>query len=79
LEAVLSAIDVVTLGIAKAFTRKTALGQGAVSIPGPPGQNAYQLAVQQGFTGTLDDWLSSLKADIKSITNAEIQQILNSL
>lgn len=30
---------------------------------GEPGQSAYALAVEQGFTGTLDDWLESLKGD----------------
>jgi hypothetical protein len=29
-------------------------------IQGPPGLNAYELAVQQGFVGTLNDWLESL-------------------
>ncbi|MDX3087177.1 hypothetical protein PV620_30200 [Streptomyces sp. ME02-6978a] len=27
---------------------------------GPPGASAYQLAVEQGFTGTLTEWLASL-------------------
>lgn len=26
-------------------------------------KNAYELAIQQGFTGTLNDWLNSLKGD----------------
>ncbi|ATO30458.1 hypothetical protein RA13_14360 [Bacillus atrophaeus] len=29
---------------------------------GKDGLSAYELAVQQGFTGTLDEWLASLKA-----------------
>ena len=29
---------------------------------GPAGANAYELAVSQGFAGTLDDWLASLAA-----------------
>jgi len=75
----LSALSIVTLALAKSFTRKTALGQGAVEIPGPPGKNAYELAVQQGFPGTLDQWLESLHAqtDIQFLTNQAIQDIFN--
>lgn len=32
-------------------------GEGA---PGSPGMSAYELAVQQGYTGTLSQWLTSL-------------------
>ena len=28
---------------------------------GAPGRSAYELAVQQGYKGTLDEWLLSLK------------------
>ena len=38
------------------------------STPGPAGKSAYQLAVQQGFEGTLEDWLASLQGpDGKSV------------
>ncbi|WP_242557170.1 collagen-like protein [Bacillus sp. HU-1818] len=36
--------------------------KGATGVAGKDGLSAYELAVQQGFTGTLDEWLSSLKA-----------------
>lgn len=29
--------------------------------PGPPGKSAYQVAVQNGFVGTEQDWLNSLE------------------
>lgn len=29
--------------------------------PGPPGLSAYQVAVQNGFGGTEQDWLNSLE------------------
>ncbi|MEC2307594.1 hypothetical protein [Bacillus atrophaeus] len=35
---------------------------GAAGKDGKDGLSAYELAVQQGFTGTLDEWLASLKA-----------------
>ncbi|WP_268484557.1 hypothetical protein [Bacillus atrophaeus] len=34
----------------------------ATGAAGKDGLFAYELAVQQGFTGTLDEWLASLKA-----------------
>lgn len=30
---------------------------------GPPGESAYQLAVDNGFVGTEEEWLASLKGD----------------
>ncbi|MED4861354.1 collagen-like protein [Bacillus atrophaeus] len=36
--------------------------KGATGVAGKDGLSAYELAVQQGFTGTLDEWLASLKA-----------------
>jgi len=36
-------------------------GGGGDGAPGPAGKSAYQLAVQQGFEGTLEDWLGSLQ------------------
>lgn len=35
--------------------------QGPPGPPGPPGLSAYQLAVQEGFQGTLQQWLDSLQ------------------
>ena len=34
-----------------------------IAVKGDTGQSAYQLAQQQGFTGTLDEWLESLHGD----------------
>ncbi|OAZ62743.1 hypothetical protein SRCM100169_01966 [Bacillus siamensis] len=36
--------------------------KGATGVAGKDGKSAYELAVQQGFSGTLDEWLASLKA-----------------
>lgn len=36
----------------------------AVQIPGPPGsagKSAYELAVENGFVGTIEEWLESLE------------------
>ena len=34
---------------------------GGSSVAGKDGASAYQIAVMQGFTGTVDEWLMSLK------------------
>lgn len=31
------------------------------SVSGPPGLDAYQVALNNGFVGTVDDWIDSLK------------------
>ena len=40
------------------------LGVGDV-ISGADGKSAYQLALEQGYVGDIDDWLDSLKASIE--------------
>jgi hypothetical protein len=37
---------------------------------GSPGSNAYQLAVSQGFSGTLEEWLDTLVADADAAIEA---------
>lgn len=34
-----------------------------VEVSGPAGLTAYELAVEQGFSGTLQDWFDSLKGE----------------
>lgn len=33
-------------------------------LPGPRGRSAYETAVQNGFDGTEEEWLESLKSDV---------------
>jgi len=35
-----------------------------VKIPGPKGDSAYEIAVQNGFVGTETQWLLSLKSSV---------------
>ena len=37
---------------------------GPVGPQGPEGKSAYEVAVENGFTGTEEEWLASLKAAI---------------
>lgn len=43
--------------------RVDALEQGGAGQPGPPGANAYELAVQLGYGGTLAEWLIDLEGE----------------
>jgi hypothetical protein len=80
-------MDLATLAAANAYTRKTALGQGAVPIPGPPGREVEMrndgLHLQWRYAGDaawndLAD-ISALGADIQIISNMDIQNILNNI
>lgn len=49
-------MDITTLALAKAYTDEVA-GSG---VKGDPGKSAYQIAVEEGFSGTEQQWLDSL-------------------
>ena len=55
-------IDVVTLALAKKYTKESLEGAGA--LKGEDGKSAYQLAVENGFKGSEKEWLSSLTPHI---------------
>ena len=46
--------------------------QGQLIMMGPKGYSAYELAVQEGFDGTVDDWLESLKGKSPTIKVGEV-------
>ena len=52
-------IDLVTLALAKKYTEAAVAGAGG--IKGEDGKSAYQIAVENGFAGTVEEWLTSLK------------------
>jgi hypothetical protein len=37
------------------------IGSTVTNQPGPAGRNAYELALSNGFVGTIDDWIESLE------------------
>lgn len=62
---------------AKAYTRKSLAGAGA--LKGEPGKSAYQVAVDNGFEGTEQEWLETLKADptvVETMVQEEIEKQL---
>jgi hypothetical protein len=66
-----------TYGAVLSLIKATLKGAGA--IQGLPGKSAYQIWLAQGNTGTEADFLASLKANVRSISNADIEAIINGL
>lgn len=52
-------MDMMTLGAAKKMVEETM--QGVSALKGADGLSAYQIAVNNGFSGTETEWLNSLK------------------
>lgn len=46
------------LAAAKVYTNETVAGAGAIK-----GKSAYEIAVDEGYTGTEEEWLASLKGE----------------
>ena len=71
-------MDYETLGAAKNYVRASLEGAGA--LKGNDGASAYDIAVENGFSGTQAEWLESLKggndpSDIDwSTTDAEDEE-----
>lgn len=51
-------MDLVTLALAKKLVGS---GSGGSGTPGQDGKSAYEIAVENGFEGTEEEWLTSLK------------------
>lgn len=54
-------MDLVTLALAKKFA-SSGPGSGT-GEPGQDGKSAYEIAVENGFEGTEEEWLSSLQGE----------------
>lgn len=52
-------MDLVALALAKKYTDDTLAGAGA--LKGEDGKSAYQIALDNGFIGTEEEWLETLK------------------
>ena len=52
-------MDIITLALAKKYVQASLAGAGA--LKGADGKSAYQLARDNGFSGTETEWLESLK------------------
>lgn len=54
-------MDLVTLALAKKYTKDSLKGAGA--LKGETGKSAYEIAVSKGFVGTEQEWVASLKGN----------------
>ena len=73
------AIDVVALALAKKYVRESLEDAGEL-LKGQDGKSAYQVATDNGFSGTEQEWLNSLhgaKGDSYIITEKDYAEIAN--
>ena len=67
------------LNLAKSYVKKSLAGAGA--LKGDRGKSAYEVAVDNGFDGTEQEWLASLKADaisdVESLIQDKVEQTLD--
>lgn len=61
-------MDLITLALARQ-------GGGTPGTPGKDGLSAYEIAKQQGFDGTEEEWIDSLYAQVNYATTDEIEQL----
>lgn len=54
-------MDIITLALAKKYVQASLAGAGA--LKGQDGKSAYQIAKDNGFSGTEAEWLGSLKGE----------------
>jgi len=54
-------MDIITLALAKKYTQESLEGAGA--LKGNDGKSAYEVAKDNGFSGTELEWLASLKGE----------------
>lgn len=55
-------IDIQTIAYLKKYLEKSLEGAGALKgEPGDPGKSAYEIAVSNGFEGSEDEWVASLR------------------
>lgn len=63
-------MDLVTLALAKKYTKDSIEGAGAIE-----GKSAYEIAVEKGFAGIKEEWLESLKGEDYVITESDKTEI----
>lgn len=64
------------IGASNSFENVLELNTTPIPIPGPPGLSAYELALDNGFVGTLEQWFVSIIA--QNINEVLVQPATNS-
>lgn len=76
-------MNFIDIAIAKGYTEESLMGAGALKgDKGETGDSAYIIAVNNGFEGTEEEWLESLKVDestVKSIVDKVVEDSVNEI
>lgn len=76
-------MNFIDIAIAKGYTEESLMGAGALKgDKGDTGDSAYIIAVNNGFKGTEEEWLESLKVDestVESIVNKVVEDSVNEI
>lgn len=69
-------MDIIDIAIAKSYTEASLIGAGALKgQDGADGKSAYEIACDNGFDGTEQEWLDSLKGNENSGEDNKIESI----
>lgn len=68
-------IDEITLTLAKSYVKESLLGAGALKgDDGEDGKSAYEIACDNGFEGTEQEWLDSINGEDGASPTMSIQR-----
>lgn len=74
------ALDVVSYVLSMGYTSSSLTGAGALKGErGETGDSAYEIAKKNGFVGTEEEWLESLKMDVDELETIVQQEVTNQL
>lgn len=73
-------LDVISWVLSKKFATDTAIGAGGLKgDKGEEGESAYEIAVRNGFVGTEEEWLESLKMDATELEEVVSQEVADQI
>ena len=74
------ALDVISYVLSMGYTASSLDGAGAIKgDKGETGDSAYEIAKKNGFAGTEEEWLESLKPDVTEIQSVVQQEVTNQI
>lgn len=73
-------LDVISWVLSKKFATDTAIGAGGLKgEKGEEGDSAYEIALKNGFVGTEEEWLESLKMDATELRSVVQQEVADQI
>lgn len=74
------ALDVVSYVLSMGYTSSSLTGAGALKGErGETGDSAYEIAKKNGFVGTEEEWLESLKMDVTELESVVAQEVADQI